>query len=628
MVGPLSALVISLPIVVAVVVTLSTLPVLPVSVIALGLTLVASRLAGHVERFRLAALTGVALSTPHRPTEGPLWRRVIAWLRSGATWKELGYHLANLPVAVLFAAVAVAAWALGLALALLPLYLARTPSERAVLLWWTVEPGAGALLAAAVGVVVLLSAPWVTRGLGRLSLGMAEGLLGGDETDVLRRRVDTLEASRADVVAAAEVERRRIERDLHDGAQQRLVALAMTLGLAKQKMATDPARAEELVDEAHREAKNALIELRDLARGLHPPVLSDRGLEAAIAGLASRTPVPVEVDVRIARRSPPSIEGIAYFVISEALTNVARHSGAHRAVVRVVDTGPALVVEVDDDGVGDASTDRGTGLRGLADRVAAVDGTFRVTSPAGGPTTVRAELPLTRPRDHPAPCPLDRRSVLMRIVIAEDSVLLRDGLARLLTESGEEVVGLAGDAEEALSVVEATRPDILVTDVRMPPGHTDEGLRAAIEVRDRWPGTAVLVLSQWVEEHYATDLLAGSTDGVGYLLKDRVADVADFVEAVRRVGAGGTALDPEVVSQLLATSRNQSPLEALTPRETEVLTLMAEGRSNRAIAEALVVSDGAVEKHVSNIFMKLDLPTATDGHRRVLAVLRYLDAAP
>ena len=216
----------------------------------------------------------------------------------------------------------------------------------------------------------------------------------------------------------------------------------------------------------------------------------------------------------------------------------------------------------------------------------------------------------------------------MRIVIAEDSVLLREGLIRLLVDAGEEVVGTAGDAEEAMAVIEAERPDIVVMDVRMPPTHTDEGLRAAIHVRERWPEIAVLVLSQWVEERYATELLAGSTTGVGYLLKDRVADVRDFVDAVRRVGAGGTALDPDVVSQLLATSRHRSPLEALTPRETEVLKLMAEGRSNRAIAEALVVSDGAVEKHVSNIFMKLDLPIADTDHRRVLAVLRYLEAAP
>lgn len=216
----------------------------------------------------------------------------------------------------------------------------------------------------------------------------------------------------------------------------------------------------------------------------------------------------------------------------------------------------------------------------------------------------------------------------MRIVIVEDSVLLRDGISRLLIGAGDEVVGTAGDGDTALRVVASAQPDIVVTDVRMPPTFSDEGLRAAIEIRARWPHVAVLVLSQWVEERYATELLAGSTTGVGYLLKDRVADVGDFVEAVHRVGEGGTALDPEVVSQLLATSRNASPLGALTPRETEVLSAMAEGRSNSAIAAQLVVSGGAIEKHVSNIFMKLDLPPATDDHRRVLAVLRYLEAAP
>ncbi|HPB44247.1 MAG: response regulator transcription factor [Microthrixaceae bacterium] len=213
----------------------------------------------------------------------------------------------------------------------------------------------------------------------------------------------------------------------------------------------------------------------------------------------------------------------------------------------------------------------------------------------------------------------------MRIVIVEDSVLLRDGIARLLQDAGDEVVATAGDAESGLAAVEAYRPDIVVMDVRMPPTHTDEGLRAAIAIRARHPEIAVLVLSQWVEERYATELLAGSTVGVGYLLKDRVADVAEFVDAVRRVGTGGTALDPEVVAQLLSTSRHRNPLDSLTQREAEVLALMAEGCSNRAVAAAMVVSEGAVEKHVSNIFAKLSLAPADTDHRRVLAVLRYLE---
>ncbi len=212
----------------------------------------------------------------------------------------------------------------------------------------------------------------------------------------------------------------------------------------------------------------------------------------------------------------------------------------------------------------------------------------------------------------------------MRVVIAEDSVLLREGLARLLAEAGHEVVAVAGEAEQFLRLVGDHKPDVVVVDVRMPPTFTDEGLRAALVVRSTWPGIGVLVLSQYVEERYATELLSGRPQGVGYLLKDRVADVADFLDALNRVAGQGSALDPEVVAQLLARSRH--PLAGLTPRERDVLTLMAEGRSNGAIAAELVVSEGAVEKHINSIFAKLGLPPAERDHRRVLAVLRYLGA--
>ena len=212
----------------------------------------------------------------------------------------------------------------------------------------------------------------------------------------------------------------------------------------------------------------------------------------------------------------------------------------------------------------------------------------------------------------------------MRVVIAEDSVLLRAGLARLLEEAGFEVVEAVADGEQLLRAGAEQTPDVGVADVRMPPTHTDEGLRAALVIRQRWPETAVLVLSQHVEERYATELLAGDTRGVGYLRKDRVADVDECVAALRRVGNGGAARDPEVVSQLLLRGRRR-PLDALTPREQEVLKLMAEGRSNGAIAAALVVTDGAVEKHVSSIFTKLGLAPTDTAHRRVLAVLSYLD---
>ena len=217
----------------------------------------------------------------------------------------------------------------------------------------------------------------------------------------------------------------------------------------------------------------------------------------------------------------------------------------------------------------------------------------------------------------------------MRVVIADDAVLLREGLARLLTEAGHEVVAAVGDGPTLVDAVVEHRPDISIVDVRMPPSHTDEGLRAAVEARGRVPRTPILVLSQYVEVSYADDLLStvrSGRGGVGYLLKDRVAAIDEFLDAVDRVATGGTVLDPEVVAQLLVRRRRDDPLRDLTPREREVLALMAEGRSNGAIARALVVSDGAVEKHVRNIFTKLRLPPDEEQHRRVLAVLAYLQS--
>jgi DNA-binding NarL/FixJ family response regulator len=216
----------------------------------------------------------------------------------------------------------------------------------------------------------------------------------------------------------------------------------------------------------------------------------------------------------------------------------------------------------------------------------------------------------------------------MRVVVADDSVLLREGVVRLLQEAGFDVVAQAGDAEDLLRKVGAHKPDVAVVDVRMPPTQTNEGLRAAAEIRRTRPDTGVLVLSQVVEAGAALDLFAGGADGLGYLLKDRVADIERFTEAVRRVGEGGSALDPEVVSLLLGRRRREDPLDALTPREREVLEAMATGRSNGAIAEQLVVTERAVEKHVTSIFGKLGLTPAAEDHRRVLAVLRYLESGP
>jgi DNA-binding NarL/FixJ family response regulator len=212
----------------------------------------------------------------------------------------------------------------------------------------------------------------------------------------------------------------------------------------------------------------------------------------------------------------------------------------------------------------------------------------------------------------------------MRVVVADDSVLLREGVVRLLQEADLEVVGQAGDYDDLLRKARAHKPDVCVIDIKMPPTHTDEGLRAAAVIRGELPGIGVLVLSQYVEEGYALELLADSAEGVGYLLKDRVADVDRFIESVRRVGEGGSALDPEVVGRLLGRRRREDPLQALSPREREVLELMAEGRSNHGIAQALVVTERAVEKHVTSIFTKLRLEPAHDDHRRVLAVLTYV----
>ncbi len=213
----------------------------------------------------------------------------------------------------------------------------------------------------------------------------------------------------------------------------------------------------------------------------------------------------------------------------------------------------------------------------------------------------------------------------MRAVIAEDAVLLREGLARLLEEGGFEVVDAVDNGEALLRAVAVHQPDVCVVDVRMPPTFSDEGVKAAIVIRKQWPDVALLMLSQYVEERYAVDLIAGDSRGIGYLLKDRVADVHEFLEALRRVASGGAALDPEVVTQLLVRSSKQDPIAELSPREREVLGLMAEGRTNGMIAEALVVTEGAVEKHVTNIFQKLGLPPADQAHRRVLAVLRFLE---
>jgi DNA-binding NarL/FixJ family response regulator len=256
-------------------------------------------------------------------------------------------------------------------------------------------------------------------------------------------------------------------------------------------------------------------------------------------------------------------------------------------------------VEVVDDGVGGADTERGSGIRGLADRVEALGGRLMVWTPLGGGDPVR-------------------------VAIAEDSVLLRAGLARLLDDAGFEVVAQCEDADDLLLKVRSYSPDVAIVDIRLPPTHNDEGLRAALEIRAKHPSVGVLVLSQYVELGLALKLLAESAEGVGYLLKDRISDVNDFVDALRRVAEGGSALDPIIVSTLVSRQRPDDPLAELTPREREVLELMASGSSNQGIADKLVITVRAVEKYVSSIFGKLGLPSTGSESRRVLAVLTFL----
>ena len=364
----------------------------------LGVTL---RLAGwfaQAERARFAFLLGLRI--PAWPAPGaagragfrwgiiPRWR---TWTES-ATWAELGYAILRLPVSAATAAASIFVWAAGLVALALPAYGWALPGGGPNIGGVVHRGPALVAVSAAVGCLVLLAAPQVTRGLAAADGSFSRRLLG-PRSD-LAARVAELESSRERVVDAAEAERRRIERDLHDGAQQRLVALAIELGRAKAKFADDLDAAKELVDQAHAQAKEALTELRNLVRGAHPPVLTDRGLDAALSGLAALCPIPVDVHVDVPVRPKSSVEAVAYFMVAEALTNVAKHSRASHAKVVVEGHGypGTLTVMISDDGIGGADI-HSPGLSGLADRVSGVDGRLSVESPVGGPTIIAAELP-------------------------------------------------------------------------------------------------------------------------------------------------------------------------------------------------------------------------------------------
>ena len=393
-----------------------------------------------------------------------------------------------------------------------------------------------------------------------------------------------------------------LERDLHDGAQQRLVTLSIMLGLA----ASDgDAASSPVLLRAQDEVEEAIAELRELARGIHPTLLREEGLEAAVRALARRTPLPVEVEASVGKRLPDAVELAAYFLVSEALTNVVKHAvgdprhGSSRA--RTARLGSSWWT---------------TGSAAL------VPGSTRVWR-ACRTGWKRSEAKLVV-ESEPGGGTSDPRRDPVRVVIADDAALIREGVARVLMEGGLDVVDQVGDADALLRSVRDERPDVALVDIRMPPTYTDEGLRAAREIRSRYPETAILVLSQHLEPDYAVRLIEERPEGVGYLMKERVGRVEQLLDAVQRVAAGECVVDPAVVDELLARRRRIDPLAELTPREREVLALMAEGRSNQGICRALWLSPKTVETHIRGAFAKLGIQEAPEDNRRVLAVLAFL----
>jgi signal transduction histidine kinase len=384
-----------IPTIALTVVTLGAAIAVPVALVTLTLLLTWTSIVAKVERSRLAALLGTRLENPvPRLPKGSPWKKFKAAVYTRARWKQVGYCYLRLPVSGVLFVIVVMSWALSAAMTVLPLYVFELPRDTAQLGLFGVSQGPAAWLASVLGAAGLVfAAPWLTLTAGRLDRALATWLLGPPPESELVERAQKAERGAAAAVDSAEAERRRIERDLHDGAQQRLVALAMDLGSARERLETDPEGGKALVAEAHEEAKAALKEIRDLVRGIHPVILEDRGLDAALSAVVARSPIPVELSVDLPERPPEAVESAAYVVVSEALANIARHAHATRAHVGIVRSGDTLIVEVRDDGVGGADALRGTGLRGLSDRVVALGGSMDVLSPAGGPTTVLVELP-------------------------------------------------------------------------------------------------------------------------------------------------------------------------------------------------------------------------------------------
>jgi signal transduction histidine kinase len=372
---------------------IGTVFVLLIGTVVLWAALVAAHQLARFEGARTRAILGKPLEVRSYAASGTFLRRMWLRLRSGGSWLELLYGLLVLPIMGLVGyAFVVGAWGIALLYLAYPAYgLSSAASGGAMT--WGLPYLPSAVLHVIAGAYVALIAPWVAIGVAAGQHAVGRLMLATSREEELSARVETLTESRAGLVDAVDAERRRIERDLHDGAQQRLVAVAMTLGRAGQQFDLDPDNARRLVEEAHGETKAALVDLRNLARGIHPAVLTDRGLDAALSALAERSPLPVDVSVLVNPRPSPTVEAVAYFVVSEALTNVAKHSHAQRARVSALRIEDRLIVEIVDDGVGGAHLEPGSGLSGLRERARSVDGTLTLTSPVGGPTALRVELP-------------------------------------------------------------------------------------------------------------------------------------------------------------------------------------------------------------------------------------------
>ena len=374
---------------------LSSAVIFPVAILAVWLLFVVGHGLARFERARYREYCSVDLMDPEPPLGGTSWwSRLLSRLRSPGRWRELLYLLLRLPVSVVLFVVTAGTWAVAIALVALPAYVSRLPAGSASLGLFRLDPGPGVWLASLIGLALfVLAAPWATNALTLADISFGRSLLAHGSPSEIEQQMVRLESSRVAAVDSAEAERRRIERDLHDGAQQRLIAAAMNLGVARERLVTDPPAGRELVDTAHEEIKAALRELRDLVRGIHPVILEDRGLDAALSAVVARSSVPVELSVVTEPRPSPAVESAAYFIVCEVLTNITRHADATSASVRIDANSRRMLIHVHDDGRGGADPARGTGLAGLADRASALGGTIDISSPQGGPTDIRVELP-------------------------------------------------------------------------------------------------------------------------------------------------------------------------------------------------------------------------------------------